>query len=274
MPDPAGTMVPLPYRVDERQDEAADTVSLVLMPVQEAIAEPLPGQFTMLYAFGVGEAPLSISGRAGTAITQTIHAVGGVTRALHRLRTGDLLGVRGPYGTSWDLPAPEQADLVVIGGGIGIAVLRGVVLHAMQRRTRYRRVSVLVGARTPSDLIFSREYDEWRAAGIDVRVTVDRPEPGWAGHVGVVTTVLDGALPDPARVHAFVCGPEVMTRVAASALVDRGVPAAAIQVCLERNMHCGVALCGHCQLGPLLLCRDGAIVGFDVAGPLLSVKEL
>ena len=149
-----------------------------------------------------------------------------------------------------------------------------MVHHAVSHRSRYGRVAVFVGARTPGDLLYPDEYDKWRAAGLDVRVTVDRADTDWTGHVGVVTTVLDDLGVDPAATTAFVCGPEVMMRFAARALVDRGVPAAAVRVSLERNMRCGVVLCGHCQLGPLLVCRDGPVVGWDVAEHLLSVKEM
>jgi NAD(P)H-flavin reductase len=269
------TMTPLRYRVDSRQEDTEDTVTLVLTPVEQAIPVPRPGQFTMVYAFGVGEVPISVSGRAGaTGIVHTLRAVGAVTRALHATRPGDVLGVRGPYGVGWFLPAPPGADLVVMAGGIGLAPLRPVIRHTIGHRDRYRRVAVLVGARTPADLLYPDEYEQWRAAGVEVRVTVDRAGGGWTGHVGVVTTLLDGLALDPATTTAFVCGPEVMMRFAARELVDLGVPAGAVQVSLERNMRCGTALCGHCQLGPLLVCRDGPVVGYDRAAPLMSVKEL
>jgi anaerobic sulfite reductase subunit B len=268
------TMTPMRYRVIGRRVETADTVSLALEPVDSAIRAPLPGQFTMVYAFGVGEVPLSISGAAGLGgIVHTLRAVGAVTRALHAARPGAVLGVRGPYGTDWGLPAPGR-DLVVLAGGIGLAPLRPVVRHAMRHRARYRRVAVLIGARTPEDLLYRDEYASWRDAGIEVLVTVDRAGAGWTGHVGVVTTLLDAVDVDPGAATGFVCGPEVMMRFAARALVDRGVPPQAVRVSLERNMRCGVALCGHCQLGPLLVCRDGPVVGYDRAAPLMAVREL
>jgi anaerobic sulfite reductase subunit B len=269
------TMVPLPYRVTARRQETADTATLTLEPVGAPMTPPAPGQFSMVYAFGVGEVPISVSGSTGTGqIVHTLRAVGAVTRALHNAPVGAVLGLRGPFGTTWGLPAPAGADLVIVGGGIGLAPLRPVVRHALDRRERYRRVVVLVGARTPADLLYADSYDAWRAGGADVRVTVDRDDPGWTGHVGVVTTLMADLGVDPFDTVAFVCGPEVMMRFAARRLMSLGVPAARVRVSLERNMRCGVALCGHCQLGGLLVCRDGPVVGYDAAEPLMMVKEL
>jgi NAD(P)H-flavin reductase len=266
-------MRPSRYRVTSRVVETADTVTLVLTPVDEPIAAPKPGQFTMVYAFGVGEVPISVSGReGGTDIVHTLRAVGAVTSALSTVDCGATVGLRGPFGTDWDVPS--GGDLVIVGGGIGLAPLRPVIRHAARHRRRYGRVAVLVGARTPEDLLYPNEYDAWRAAGLEVHVTVDRAGAGWTGNVGVVTMLYSRLSIDPAATTGFLCGPEVMMRFAALGLIDRGVPAAAIRVSLERNMRCGVGLCGHCQLGPLLLCRDGPVVGYDRAAPLLAVKEL
>jgi NAD(P)H-flavin reductase len=269
------TMVPVPYQVVARHEESADTVTLALAPVREPIQMPRPGQFSMVYAFGVGEVPVSVSGRAGaTGVLHTLRAVGAVTRALHAAGPGEVLGLRGPFGVGWALPAPERADLVIVAGGIGLAPLRPVIYHALTERGRYRGVTVLIGARTPADLLFTGEYARWAAGGIDVRVTVDRADTSWTGDVGVVTTQFTGVVTDPARTVAFICGPEVMMRLAARNLIDRGVPATAVQISLERNMRCGIALCGHCQLGPVLVCRDGPVVSYDRGELLMSVKEL
>jgi NAD(P)H-flavin reductase len=268
-------MTPLPYRVVSRRTELSDTVTLELVPEGKAIERYVPGQFTMVYAFGVGEVPISISGECdGGPLVHTLRAVGAVTQALHDTRPGTVLGIRGPFGLGWRVPAPVGADVVVVAGGIGLAPLRPVIRHALAHRDRYRAVTVLIGARTPEDLLYPDEYDAWRAAGADVRVTVDRADAGWTGSVGVVPTLLDGVGLDPVTVSAYVCGPEIMMRFAAQALRRRGVPAESIDVSLERNMRCGIAWCGHCQLGPLLLCRDGPVIGYDVAEPLLAVKEL
>jgi NAD(P)H-flavin reductase len=268
-------MTPLPYRVVSRRAELADTVTLELMPEGAAIDRYVPGQFTMVYAFGVGEVPISISGEwDGGPLLHTLRAVGAVTRALHDTEPGAVLGIRGPFGVGWRVPAPANADVVVVAGGIGLAPLRPVIRHTLAHRDRYRSVSVLIGARTPQDLLYPDEYDTWRKAGADVRVTVDRADRGWTGSVGVVPALLDEIDLDPAAVAAYLCGPEIMMRFAARALRGRAVPATAIDVSLERNMRCGIGWCGHCQLGPFLLCRDGPVIGWDAAEPLLAVKEL
>jgi anaerobic sulfite reductase subunit B len=270
------TMRTLPsrYRVTSRAAETHDTVTLALEPVDQPIGPHLPGQFTMLYAFGVGEVPISISGLAGQGLVQTIRSVGAVTRALCQAEPGQVIGVRGPYGTDWGVADAAGRDLVVVAGGIGLAPLRGALLAALEARDRYRRILLLIGARSPDELVFAGELEAWRAGGADVLVTVDRATAGWAGHVGVVTQLIGRAQLDPAAALVLVCGPEVMMRLTARALREHGVPPGNIRVSLERNMRCGIAECGHCQLGPLLLCRDGPVVGYRRAAPLFSVREL
>jgi NAD(P)H-flavin reductase len=273
-------MRPSRYVVVSRRAENSDTVTLLLRPVDHPIPTPLPGQFTMLYAYGVGEVPVSISGISDAVdprdqvLVHTIRAVGAVTRALCEVFPGDMLGVRGPFGTDWHVAGADGRDMLIVAGGIGLAPLRPVLLTALALRARYDRVVLLAGARSPADLIFSRELDIWRSRGADVRVTVDHGHDRWAGRVGLVTELIGDAIADPAGTAAFVCGPEIMMRLAAETLVTCGVPAAGIRVSLERNMRCGTALCGHCQLGPLLLCRDGPVVGYDQAAPLVAIEEL
>jgi NAD(P)H-flavin reductase len=165
-------------------------------------------------------------------------------------------------------------DLLIVAGGIGLAPLRGALLAALGHRQRYRRVVALVGARSPEELVFARELDRWRDDGAEVAVTVDQAVAGWTGHVGVVTQLLGRAEIESARTTALICGPEVMMRLTARELRVLGVPTARIRVSLERNMRCGVAECGHCQLGPLLLCRDGPGVSYEAAMPLLAIREL
>jgi anaerobic sulfite reductase subunit B len=269
-----GSMLPIPYRIVRRRQETTDTATLVLQAVRDPLPDWGPGQFMMIYAFGVGEIPISISGGGAVdgdgLIHHTVRTVGAVSGAVCAAPVGTMLGLRGPFGCGWPAP-PPAADVLILAGGIGLAPLRPVVLDAIGRG---QRVAVLIGARTPADLIFTDEYPVWREAGAQVLVTVDRAPSGWDGRVGVVTTLLDAASVDPAGAVAYVCGPEVMMRRSAEALAERCVTPDRIQVSLERAMRCGVAVCGHCQLGPLLICRDGPVTTYDRAEPLLATREL
>ncbi|MFF3763945.1 FAD/NAD(P)-binding protein [Streptomyces sp. NPDC001922] len=264
--------VPVPYRVVRSHRETADTVTLVLEPVGASLPPFAPGQFAMVYAFGVGEVPLSVSGTDDGVLEHTVRTVGAVTDALHGLRAGATVGLRGPFGTGWDLPGARGQDLLVVAGGIGLAPLRPLVRTVLDRPDAYGRLNVLIGARTPDDLLYRDELDAWKRPYGEV--VVDRPTGGWRGRVGVVTGLLDEARFAPGATTAFVCGPEVMIRAAARELLQRGVPPERIRVSLERNMHCATGHCGHCQLGPLLLCRDGPVVSYACAEPLLAVPEL
>lgn len=265
-----GSAVPVPYRVVRGDATAPGTSTLVLEPAAAPLPSFLPGQFAMVYAFGVGDAPISVSAVEGNRLFLTIRSVGGVTAGL--LGEGRTVGVRGPFGNGW--AEPGHGDLVVVAGGIGLAPLRPLVRRIVGDRGRRGEVNVLIGAREPRDLLYPAETRAWQDAGARVLVTVDRPDPSWKGDVGVVTELLDRAHFDPPHTEAYVCGPEVMIRSVARELVHRGLAAGRIQVSLERTMHCGTGHCGHCQLGPLLLCRAGPVVGWDCAGPLLSVREL
>jgi anaerobic sulfite reductase subunit B len=271
------SMIPSRYRVMARNKESHDTVSLVMHPVDAPIPACRPGQFTMLYAFGVGEVPVSVSGidaAGGGSLTQTVRVVGAVTRALCAARPGTVLGVRGPYGTDWGLVSAGGRDLVVVAGGIGLAPLRPVVLAALQARQRYGRVVLLAGARSADDLIFTRELGTWRRRGVDIGITIDPPASGWHGHVGFVSELISRAEFDAANATAFVCGPEIMMRVTARALIEHGVAPHDIRISLERNMRCGIGTCGHCQFGPLLVCRDGPVVSYQLASHLFASREL
>jgi NAD(P)H-flavin reductase len=274
----AGAMTPLPYRVLRRRRENHDNWTLELEPVDEAIALIGPGQFTMLYAFGVGEVPISTSGdlgRDGTTLVHTIRAVGAVTSALCASKPGDVVGVRGPFGNTWPVEEAVGRDLVVVGGGVGLPPLRPVIYHALAHRSEFERVVVLYGGRTPDDLLFRKELERWRGRfDVDVDVTVDAAGSEWAGKVGVVTRLIPPAKFDPARAVAMVVGPEIMMRFTATALIERGMKPEQIWISMERTMRCGIGLCGHCQLGPTLICRDGPVYRWDELAPLLEVREL
>ena len=275
---PPAPLTPVAYQVAARHDESADVVTLDLEPVEPAAAidEPAPGQFTMLYAFGIGEAPISVSGCPADdgTLRHTIRSAGAVTRALCDLAPGDQLGVRGPFGVGWPLADVDGLDLVVIGGGIGLAPVRPVLRQVIAERDRFGRVALVVGARTPGDLLYRSELAEWRGRfDLDVEVTVDAAPIEWRGDVGVVTKVLPRLAVDPARAAAFVCGPEVMMRVVARHLLDAGFDAERIHVSLERNMQCAVGHCGHCQLGPVFVCTDGPVLPWSAAALLLEVRR-
>ncbi|MHB9756070.1 FAD/NAD(P)-binding protein [Streptomyces sp. BYX5S] len=266
--------VPAPYQVVERWDETPDTVTLRLDPIGAPLARFAPGQFAMVYAFGAGEIPVSVSAiaTAGDGLAHTIRAVGAVSTGLCGKRVGEVVGLRGPFGTSWEVEKALGRDLVVVAGGIGLAPLRPLIQHATREPGAYGRTNVLIGARTPSDLICRAETGKWTTAYTGV--TVDHPDTSWRGEIGLVTRLLDGARFDPAHTTAFVCGPEPMIRATARDLVHRGVAPDRIRVSLERNMRCATGHCGHCQLGPVLLCRDGPVLDYERAQALMSIREL
>lgn len=265
------TMTPSIYRVSSRRDELPDTVTLELRPVDRPLASPAPGQFAMLWAFGIGEVPISLAGLRDDVLTHTIRRVGAVTTALCDVTEGDSVGVRGPFGTGWDLARAVGRDLLIIAGGLGLAPLRPLVLEVLANREDYNRVALLVGGRSPDQLLYLDEITGW-ADELDVDITVDTASPSWPGHVGFVTKLVDGARVDPERTTAFVCGPEVMMRLAAEAAVDRGIPAAEVLVSLERNMQCAIGHCGHCQLGPFFLCKEGPVLSWQCVEPVIRLR--
>lgn len=267
-------MVPQMYRVLSRRQDLADTVTLALEPVDGQIARPTIGQFNMLWAFGIGEAPISLSGTDDTTLEHTIRGVGAVTNALCAASEGDQIGLRGPYGTGWDLDTAAGRDVLVVAGGLGLAPVRPIVTQLFARRADYGRAALLMGARDPESLLYRDELEKWRSRlDIEVEVTVDSARPSWRGDVGVVTKLIPRAPIEPSNTRAFVCGPEVMMRFCAQALVDLGVPPAEVFVSLERNMHCAVGHCGHCQLGSTFVCKDGPVLSWVDAEPLLRIPE-
>ncbi|MCS6816464.1 MAG: FAD/NAD(P)-binding protein, partial [Blastocatellia bacterium] len=207
MPNP---MEPRPYRIRRVHRETADTFTLELTPVNGTAAFSFaPGQFNMLYVFGVGEIPISISGDPAKleTLVHTTRVVGTVTKAMRRLKRGDTLGVRGPFGSSWPVEEAEGNDVVIVAGGIGLAPLRPALYHILSRREKYGKVVLLYGARTPEDLLYRNELSQWRAQfDLEVYVTVDRATGGWRGNVGVVTTLIPRAPFDPLNAIAMVCG--------------------------------------------------------------------
>jgi NAD(P)H-flavin reductase len=270
--------LPLPYRVASSHAETQDSFSLRLEPVGTALPAFEPGQFTMLYKPGVGEIAISVSGDPATrdgSLTQTIRDVGAVSRALTGTQPGDVIGVRGPFGRGWGLDQAASRDLVIVAGGVGLAPLRPVLLGAMARRRDFGRIVLVVGSRSPAEFLFKDQLAAWAdEPGLEVLLTIDQPATGWGGQVGFVTEPLSTLQIDARRTIAFICGPEPMMRFSANVLLAKQVAASDIRISLERNMQCGIGLCGHCQLGPLLVCRDGPVVDYELARPLLATREL
>ena len=236
-----------------------------------------PGQFNMLYLPGVGEAAMSISKISGgrEKIMHTVRTVGNLTRTLATLSAGASLGLRGPFGSHWPIESYPGRDLIIVAGGIGLAPLRPLVHTICDQRDRYGTVSLLIGTRTPADLLYEAEFASWMAAGIDVQLTVDRANQGWTGHIGVVTLLLQ-RLPISSLEQSvlFTCGPEVMMNYAIRTAVERGLKRTDILLSLERNMNCAIGHCGHCQFGPHFICKDGPVLRYDRVSHLLEVDSL
>lgn len=269
-------LTPVTHRVVGRRDETADVVTLLLEATDGSRLRYAAGQFNMLYAYAVGEVAISISANpvGDGPIAHTVRNVGTVSRALCELHPGDSLGLRGPFGSDWGLNSVAGRDLVIVAGGIGLAPLRSVITQVISQRERFGDVEIVIGTRTPEELAFKEEVDAWRERkDLSVHVTVDRATPGWRGTVGVVTTVLPRVHCDPEAV-ALICGPEVMMRFTALALLERGMQAANIRVSMERNMQCAVAQCGHCQLGSVFVCADGPVLTWERVEPLMAVRQL
>jgi len=249
-------------------NENADTTTFTLQFSDAAKREQysfLPGQFNMLSVFGVGEAPISISSNPDTkgVFTHTIRHVGSLTKMFARLKAGDLLGVRGPYGNGWPLAQAEGKNVLIVAGGIGLAPLRPVIYSLLQQRDRYGAVEVLYVAKNPGEMLFRDVHDEW-AAHFPVMLTVDDAAGSeWHGHQGLVTSLFDRMASKPEGTLVFTCGPEIMMKHVVRGLLSRGFDSSRIYVSLERKMHCGVKKCGRCQVGSKFVCQDGPVFAFN-----------
>jgi NAD(P)H-flavin reductase len=273
----ADPLLPQIYRVGRVQRELADVVTLDLVPQSGRRPDFGPGQFNMLYGFGVGEIAVSISGDPAepNIFRHTIRAVGAVSSALARLEEGATLGLRGPFGSCWPVGEAQGSDVVIVAGGLGLAPLRPAIHAILADRRRYGRVAILLGSRHPTDILYRREVESWRQRlDIDIDVTVDHADADWHGNIGVVPGLIARAAFDPSETIALLCGPEVMMRFSISALHDRDVPAERIFLSMERNMKCAVGFCGHCQFGPSFICKDGPVMRYDRIAGILSVGEI
>jgi len=271
-------MLTQPYLVQEVGKETPDTFTLKLTPEEGQNGSSFqPGQFSMLWVFGVGELPISISGDPAEhdQLVYTVRSVGQATNALVTRSVGTAVGVRGPFGNGWPVEGARGRDVIVVAGGIGLAPLRPVIYEVLSHREDYGRLVVLYGARSPRDLLYRKELASWaRHRETQVLVTVDYGGMSWRGHVGVVTTLFKYARLKPSHSVAMVCGPEIMMRFVTRELESHGLSRSDIYLSMERNMKCAVGFCGHCQYGPYFICKDGPVFSYEQMRPLLEKYEL
>ena len=233
------------------------------------------GQFNMVYLPNIGEVPISLSSDpAKTGVMgHTIRYAGNVTRAISRLRVGDTVGIRGPYGTAWPLERIHGNDVCIVTGGIGLAPLRPVIYHIINNRSDYGRVYLLYGARTPIDMLYTEQFEDWEAHGIEIHQTVDRADESWKGHVGVVPMMFYHLRLNPKKTTVLTCGPEIMIHFVIYEALARRIPKEQIYVSMERNMKCGIGLCGHCQFGPTFVCKEGPVFAYAAIEPFFGVED-
>ncbi|MEM0382162.1 MAG: FAD/NAD(P)-binding protein [Nitrososphaerota archaeon] len=265
------------YRVVGKARETPDTFTIRMKARGNGEIAFEPGQFNMLYAYGVGEVPISISGAPfnGQMIEHTVRAVGPVTKALASARIGSNLGLRGPFGKGWPLKEAEGQDVVIVGGGIGLAPLRPAIQQIIRKRERYGKFYILYGARTPSDLLYKRDLQNWRGRlDTQLLVTVDKGDEKWRGYIGVVTTLFRHIKLEPNNTYAYVCGPEIMMKFTVQELKNQGLPDDRIFISMERNMKCGVGICGHCQFGPFFICKDGPVFSYSEVSNIFGRREV
>lgn len=270
-------MVPDLYRIEKIRNETADTFTLCLDPGENRRHCFQAGQFNMIYVFGVGEVPISISGdpTKPAILEHTIRSVGTVTKSISQFKKGQMLGIRGPFGTAWPLDQARGHDVVIIAGGIGLAPLKPSIHQILSKRDQFGHVVLLYGARTPDDLLFQKELTAWRSRfDMEVYLTVDRATLGWRGHIGVVPSLIHKASADPEHSFAMICGPEVMMRFTVPALQKYGFKDERIFISMERNMKCALGFCGHCQYGPEFICKDGPVFSYEHLKDLFGRREI
>lgn len=273
----ADPMVPVPWRVSAVRREIADVATLDLVPQAGDVPGFAPGQFNMLYVFGIGEVPISLSGDPTdrNRLVHTVRAVGAVSTAIVQAQPGTVLGLRGPFGSAWPVTEAAGHDILIVAGGLGLAPLRPAIYHVLMHSERFGRIAVLYGSRGPAEILFHDELAAWRSRlDVEVVITVDHADRSWHGRVGVVPGLIEKVSFDPPNTIALVCGPEVMMRFAVKALQAAGVASDHIHLSMERNMKCAVGLCGHCQFGPDFICKDGAVLRYDRIERRLATREI
>jgi NAD(P)H-flavin reductase len=270
-------MQPVTGRVLSVSKETHDTFTLNVEPPEgDPVASFLPGQFSMLYVYGVGELPISISGdpERREHLTYTIRSVGQVTYELVTRQAGDFIGLRGPFGTSWPMKEARGKSVLIVAGGIGLAPLRPAIYHILRHRGDYNRLVILYGGRSPRDLLYKKEFAAWgMLPDTQALATVDYGGVSWRGYVGVVTTLFRHVRMQPKETVAMLCGPEIMMRYACRELETRGIPPSQLYLSMERNMKCAVGFCGHCQMGPYFVCKDGPVFPYTSMKPYMDLYE-
>ena len=270
--------IPVPYTVTSRQVENDNLMTFTLEPAGEQQIQPIaPGQFNMLYAFGIGEIPISTSSllHGHATLVHTVQDVGPVSKAINASKTGDIIGVRGPFGTKWPVDKAKGKDVLIIAGGVGLCPLRPVIETVLENRDQFGHVNVLYGTRDPKSIIYHQDVISWQSdPTLNFHVTVDHAYSKWRGNVGVVTTLIDKAVFDPAHTICYICGPELMMRFGVFACLDARIPESNVFISMERNMKCAIGFCGHCQFGPYFICKEGAVFPFESLKNYLTVDEL
>jgi len=277
----SGYMVPELYRIAGIYRETADCFTMEILPVDGSPRMKFaPGQFNMIYMFGVGEIPVSISGDPlGKTLVHTIREIGSVTKRLAALKAGDVVGIRGPFGTVWPMDAAIGNDVIVMAGGIAGAPVRPILYEIFNNREKYGKLVYLYGARTPGDILYEKEFKKWTTDhDIFIDYTVDRADAGYKGNVGLVTNLVKKAKLskwfDCYNTVAMVCGPGLMMKFSVKELMKRGIPESRCWISEERNMKCGIGMCGHCQCGPVFVCKDGPVFRHDKVKQFIHTREI
>ena len=268
-------MLPVPFEIIKTTRETKDTFNIELKPENEF--KFIPGQFNMLYLFGVGEVPISISGDPDKPekLIHTIRNVGTVTNLISKLKKNDVIGVRGPFGNPWPVEHSKGKDMLIIAGGLGLAPVRPLIYQILNHREEFDNVTILYGAREPKGIIFEKELHKWRSRfDIEVELTVDFSASSWHGNIGVITSLIKRLNIVPDKAIAMICGPEIMMRFSALELENKGVKSENIYLSMERNMKCAIGFCGHCQFGSEFVCKNGPVFPYKRIKNLLTIREL
>ncbi|ACD84443.1 2-polyprenylphenol hydroxylase or related flavodoxin oxidoreductase [Methylacidiphilum infernorum V4] len=277
MPIEPNPLFPRMFIIEEKRKESPTVVSLYLRSVDDQPFDFSPGQFNMISAIGGGEAAISIAGDPTDThlLIHTLRIVGNVTRSLNTLQKKDPVFIRGPYGKGWPTEQAQGKTLILVAGGIGLPPLLPLIYKAKQQRGYFKKLVLLYGARTKEELLFMPFLEKMaQEKVIDLHLSLDRPSPGWNGHVGTVITLVSTVQFDPQQTVVFCCGPEIMMRFAAREFERWKVPKKNIFCSLERNMKCAIGICGHCQLSAYFLCKDGPVFPYEKIQKLLTIEEL